>query len=64
MFEVVYMDRRELKCAYVGGCSNLPLAYDSLADNLMIVELALWTLLSSMILTNSRLSRLRSPKPD
>ena len=37
MFEVVYMDRRELKCAYIGGCSNLPLAYDSLADNLMIV---------------------------
>jgi hypothetical protein len=39
VFEVVYMDRRELKCAYI-GCSNLPLAYDSLADNLMIVALA------------------------
>lgn len=36
----------------------------SLADNLMMVALALWILLSSIILTNSRLSRLRSPKPD
>jgi glutaredoxin len=42
VFKAVYVDRRELKCACVGGDSNVPLGFVSLTENLMMVGIALW----------------------
>lgn len=42
VFKAVYIDRRELKCACVGGSSNVPLGFVSLTENLMMVAMALW----------------------
>lgn len=40
--KAVYIDRRELKCACVGGNSNVPLGLISLAENLMMIAMAIW----------------------
>jgi hypothetical protein len=40
VFKAVYIDRRELKCACVGGVSNVPLGFVSLTENLMMVAMA------------------------
>jgi glutaredoxin len=45
VFKAVYVDRRELKCACVGGDSNVPLGFISLTENLMMVAMAIWMLL-------------------
>jgi glutaredoxin len=42
VFKAVYIDRRELKCACVGGSSNVPLGFVSLTENLMMVAMAAW----------------------
>ena len=42
VFKAVYIDRRELKCACVGGDSNVPLGPISLTENLMMVAMAIW----------------------
>lgn len=42
VFKAVYVDRRELKCACVGGDSNVPLGFVSLTENLMMIAMALW----------------------
>ncbi len=42
VFKAVYIDRRELKCACVGGSSNVPLGFISLTENLMMIAMALW----------------------
>lgn len=44
VFKAVYVDRRELKCACVGGGSNVPLGFVSLTENVMMVAMALWML--------------------
>ncbi|HVI98895.1 MAG TPA: MauE/DoxX family redox-associated membrane protein [Sphingomonas sp.] len=44
VFKAVYIDRRELKCACVGGNSNVPLGFVSLTENLMMVAMAVWML--------------------
>ena len=40
--KAVYVDRRELMCACVGGSSNVPLGFVSLTENLMMITAALW----------------------
>lgn len=42
VFKAVYIDRRELKCACVGGDSNVPLGFISLTENVMMVGMAIW----------------------
>ncbi|AOF93163.1 glutaredoxin [Sinorhizobium sp. RAC02] len=42
VFKAVYIDRRELKCACVGGSSNVPLGFISLTENLMMIAMAIW----------------------
>ncbi|MCA3255730.1 MAG: glutaredoxin [Alphaproteobacteria bacterium] len=42
--KAVYIDRRELKCACVGGASNVPLGFVSLTENVMMVAMAVWML--------------------
>ncbi|MDB5472303.1 MAG: hypothetical protein JWR84_3863 [Caulobacter sp.] len=48
VFKAVYIDRRELKCACVGGDSNVPLGFVSLTENLMMVVMAVWMLAAGM----------------
>jgi len=45
VFKAVYIDRRALKCACVGGGSNVPLGFVSLTENLMMIAMAAWMLL-------------------
>ena len=45
VFKAVYIDKRDLKCACVGGNSNVPLGFVSLTENLMMVAMAVWMLL-------------------
>ncbi len=40
--KAVYIDRRELKCACVGGTSNVPLGFLSLTENIMMIGMAAW----------------------
>lgn len=42
VFKAVYVDKRELKCACVGGGSGVPLGFVSLTENLLMVAMALW----------------------
>ena len=42
VFKAVYIDKRELKCACVGGDSNVPLGFVSLTENLMMIGMAIW----------------------
>ena len=44
VFKAVYIDKRELKCACVGGDSNVPLGFVSLTENVMMVSMATWML--------------------
>ncbi|WP_339616331.1 MauE/DoxX family redox-associated membrane protein [uncultured Gilvimarinus sp.] len=37
VFKAVYIDKRELKCACVGGDSNVPLGFLSLTENLFMI---------------------------
>lgn len=48
VFKAVYIDKRELKCACVGGSSNVPLGFVSLTENLMMIAMAVWMGLSAL----------------
>lgn len=48
VFKAVYVDKRELKCACVGGASNVPLGFISLTENLMMVAMAVWMLVADL----------------
>jgi glutaredoxin len=47
VFKAVYVDKRELKCACVGGASNVPLGFVSLTENLMMIAMAMWMTLAA-----------------
>jgi glutaredoxin len=42
VFKAVYVDKRALKCACVGGNSKVPLGFVSLTENLMMIAMAFW----------------------
>ena len=42
VFKAVYVDKREIKCACVGGANKVPLGFVSLTENLMMIGMALW----------------------
>ena len=48
VFKAVYIDKRELKCACVGGSSNVPLGFVSLLENVMMVAMAVWMALAAL----------------
>ena len=50
VYKAVYVDRRELKCACVGGDSNVPLGFVSLTENLMMVAMAVWMMVGGALL--------------
>ncbi|NIY46689.1 glutaredoxin family protein [Cedecea colo] len=41
VIKAVYIDKRELKCACVGGDSNVPLGFISLTENLLMVAMGI-----------------------
>lgn len=45
VIKAVYIDKRELKCACVGGNSNVPLGFISLSENLAMFGMGVWMLL-------------------
>ncbi len=47
VFMAVYVDQRELKCACVGGDSNVPLGFVSLTENVMMAGMGAWMLLTA-----------------
>jgi glutaredoxin len=47
VFKAVYIDGRELKCACVGGSSNVPLGFASLTENLGMIAMAVWMLVGT-----------------
>ncbi|MEL6570838.1 MAG: MauE/DoxX family redox-associated membrane protein [Pseudomonadota bacterium] len=44
VFKAVYIDKRELKCACVGGDSRVPLGFVSLTENVIMIGMAVWML--------------------
>ncbi|MFY3382927.1 glutaredoxin family protein [Paracidovorax sp. MALMAid1276] len=42
VFQAVYVEKRALRCACVGGGSQVPLGFVSLTENLMMVGMAVW----------------------
>ena len=47
VFKAVYLEKRSLKCACVGGNSNVPLGFVSLTENIMMVLMGVWMLSST-----------------
>ena len=45
VIKAVYIDKRDLKCACVGGNSNVPLGAVSLTENLLMFAMAVWMLI-------------------
>ncbi|MFP7570734.1 MauE/DoxX family redox-associated membrane protein [Marivita sp. S2033] len=44
VIKAVYIDKRELTCACVGGGSNVPLGFLSLTENLVMLAMGIWML--------------------
>ena len=44
VIKAVYIDKRELTCACVGGGSNVPLGFISLSENLIMLGMGVWML--------------------
>jgi glutaredoxin/uncharacterized membrane protein YphA (DoxX/SURF4 family) len=44
IIKAVYIEKRDLKCACVGGGSDVPLGFVSLTENLMMMTMAIWML--------------------
>ncbi|OJU25686.1 MAG: glutaredoxin [Nitrobacter sp. 62-13] len=44
----VYVQKRDIKCACVGGGSKVPLGFVSLTENVMMVAMAIWMLFAPM----------------
>ena len=44
VIKAVYIDKREIKCACVGGASSVPLGFVSLTENLMMIAMGVWML--------------------
>lgn len=42
IIKAVYIEKRDLKCACVGGDSSVPLGFVSLTENLMMMAMAVW----------------------
>ena len=42
VFKAVYIDKRDIKCACVGGATKVPLGFVSLTENLMMIAMAIW----------------------
>lgn len=46
--KAVYIDKRDLECACVGGGNNVPLGFLSLTENLMMMAMAIWMMIKAV----------------
>ena len=51
IFKAAYIDKRELKCACVGGSSSVPLGFVSLTESLMMILMGVWMPLKAFLLS-------------
>jgi hypothetical protein len=49
IIKAVYIEKRDLKCACMGGGSDVPLGFISLTENLMMMAMAVWMMVKSAI---------------
>jgi glutaredoxin len=49
VFKAVYIEKRELKCACVGGNSDVPLGFISLSENLVMMAMGIWMPLKALM---------------
>ncbi|MBD65089.1 MAG: glutaredoxin family protein [Halobacteriovoraceae bacterium] len=49
VIKAVYIEKRDIKCACVGGDSNVPLGFISLTENMMMLGMGLWMLFSKVL---------------
>ena len=47
--KAIYIDKRKLKCACVGGSSNVPLGFVSLTENIVMILMGLWMPLKTLL---------------
>lgn len=50
IIKAVYVDKRELKCACVGGAWSVPLGFVSLTESLMMMLMGIWMPISRFVL--------------
>lgn len=48
IIKAVYFEKRSLRCACVGGDSNVPLGFISLSENLGMMAMAIWMLVKTI----------------
>ncbi len=48
VFKAVYVEKRDLNCACVGGGSEVPLGFISLTENLMMMAMSIWMLVKTL----------------
>ena len=48
VIKAVYVDKRDIKCACVGGGVNVPLGFVSLSENLAMMGMGIWMIVKSM----------------
>ena len=49
VYRAVYVEKRDIKCACVGGNSNVPLGFISLTENVMMIAMGLWMLGKALV---------------
>ena len=47
VFKAVYIEKRDLSCACVGGGSSVPLGFISLTENLMMMGMSIWMMIKA-----------------
>lgn len=47
IIKAVYIDKRDLECACVGGGKDVPLGFISLTENLMMMAMAIWMMVQA-----------------
>jgi glutaredoxin len=48
VIKAVYIDKRDLKCACVGGGANVPLGFISLSENLAMMGMGIWMIVKAV----------------
>ena len=48
VIKAVYIDKRDIKCACVGGGVNVPLGFVSLSENLAMMGMGVWMIIKAM----------------
>jgi hypothetical protein len=47
VIKAVYIEKRDLSCACVGGGSEVPLGFISLTENLMMMAMSIWMMVKA-----------------